>query len=281
MRTVPEFRREFYSIEIPSEALLYEGMLDAIVSSSAPVKSHFKKEDNTDFRYHTFVFYDRSAEGNVVCIMHVCALGDHNDKDYQDALGGLMYAMQDRVFEMHPTRKFALGAVATWGEFEIFKFVAGSLFPVESTVHLLNVWKRNKVGGGFRALMALMCAGEEAMGMEPSKTFYDRGEYESALDRYTRTIAQTNLEQEKSVLLSNGAPVHLRMANYRHAFEDARRGLRSNSSNAKAMFRGAKAALELEKLREGLSLCDQAIEKAPKDASLRALKNENETKMRS
>ncbi|XP_024543498.1 uncharacterized protein LOC9661680 [Selaginella moellendorffii] len=161
MRTVAEFRREFYSIEIPSEALLYERMLDAIVSSSAPVKSHFKKEDNT-------VFYDRSAEGNVVCIMHVCALGDHNDKDYQDALGGLMYAMQDRVFEMHPTRKFALGAVATWGEFEIFKFVAGSLFPVESTVQLLNVWKRNKVGGGFRALMALMCVDEEAMGMEPS-----------------------------------------------------------------------------------------------------------------
>ncbi|XP_078154902.1 tetratricopeptide repeat (TPR)-like superfamily protein [Carex rostrata] len=109
---------------------------------------------------------------------------------------------------------------------------------------------------------------------EQGNQFVKKGKkhYSDAIDCYTKAINQKALgNSESSVLFANRAHVNLLLGNYRRALTDAEEAIRLCSSNAKAYYRAAKAALSLNLLAEATSFCEKGLEQSPSNEEIKKL----------
>ncbi|XP_068653414.1 uncharacterized protein [Aristolochia californica] len=96
--------------------------------------------------------------------------------------------------------------------------------------------------------------------------------YSDAVDCYTRAINQKVLnESENSILFSNRAHVNLLLGNYRRALSDAEEAIKFSSTNLKAFYRAAKAALYLNLLKEASAFCQRGLNGFPSNEELKKL----------
>ncbi|KAJ7977154.1 tetratricopeptide repeat protein 4-like [Quillaja saponaria] len=96
--------------------------------------------------------------------------------------------------------------------------------------------------------------------------------YTDAIDCYTRAINQKVLsDSENSLIFANRAHVNLLLGNYRRALMDADEAIKLHPSNAKAIYRAAKASLSLNLLAEAKSYCEQCLELDPENEELKKL----------
>ncbi|XP_006650591.1 tetratricopeptide repeat protein 4 homolog [Oryza brachyantha] len=103
-----------------------------------------------------------------------------------------------------------------------------------------------------------------------------RKHYADAVDCYTKAIAQMEPlppgpAPDASVLFANRAHVNLLLGNHRRALDDADRAIQLSSSNVKAYYRAAKAALALSLLPEAASFCRRGLEQDPANEELKKL----------
>lgn len=77
-----------------------------------------------------------------------------------------------------------------------------------------------------------------------------------------------------STLHTNCAAVFLRMRDFGRAWESAESALEHDPDNAKALFRGAKAAQALGDVMQAARFCDRALELRPQDQDLLALQKD-------
>uniref|UniRef100_A0A0G4FNK9 Cns1/TTC4 wheel domain-containing protein n=1 Tax=Chromera velia CCMP2878 TaxID=1169474 RepID=A0A0G4FNK9_9ALVE len=97
--------------------------------------------------------------------------------------------------------------------------------------------------------------------------------YREALHCYTQALDQPTTDTKlRSVLHSNRAHVRLHLKNYPGAVDDARHAIRSDVSNVKAYWRGAKASTELGLYKQVIGFCDAGLKQDGENAELKKLK---------
>jgi tetratricopeptide (TPR) repeat protein len=106
---------------------------------------------------------------------------------------------------------------------------------------------------------------------------FKRKNYTKAVEHYTQSL-QVGLSDNKfnSIVLSNRALVNLSLENYGRALSDSEQALKLDSSNGKAAFRAAKAAMQLSKHELALKHVKAGIVLEPHNSELRKLKQEIE-----
>eukprot|EP00933_Yihiella_yeosuensis_P052051 TRINITY_DN50033_c0_g1_i1.p1 TRINITY_DN50033_c0_g1~~TRINITY_DN50033_c0_g1_i1.p1 ORF type:complete len:311 (+),score=77.09 TRINITY_DN50033_c0_g1_i1:41-934(+) len=109
------------------------------------------------------------------------------------------------------------------------------------------------------------------------------GDTQGALDSYSRGIAAANEAGLKGTVLgqlyANRAQVHMRLKNFLAAFEDCKVAIENDPGNGKAYWRGATAALELDRPQEAAAICMRGIKAVGDSDSLSDLLEEARSKL--
>ncbi|CAL8079473.1 unnamed protein product [Calicophoron daubneyi] len=115
--------------------------------------------------------------------------------------------------------------------------------------------------------MALVESSEKADAFkEEANKFFKDGEYEKAIENYTKAIAV----KESAVYFSNRSLAYLRTECFGYALEDASRAIALDSSYVKGYYRRASAYMALEKFKEALSDFETVSRLAVHDKTARA-----------
>lgn len=87
-----------------------------------------------------------------------------------------------------------------------------------------------------------------------------------AIEEYTKAINVPDLDSKLcSVCYANRAQAQLLLKNYGYVISDCKHALRLDSTNVKAMYRGAKAALMLRKFKVAREFCKKGLDLKEKE----------------
>ncbi|CAH8828984.1 unnamed protein product [Trichobilharzia szidati] len=100
---------------------------------------------------------------------------------------------------------------------------------------------------------------------EEANKFFKDGEYDKAIDAYTKAIEI----QESAVYLSNRSLAYLRIECFGYALDDASRAIALDSSYVKGYYRRASAHMALGQYKEALADYETVIRVAPGDKTAR------------
>jgi tetratricopeptide (TPR) repeat protein len=102
--------------------------------------------------------------------------------------------------------------------------------------------------------------------------WYREKNYKDAIEYYTKALAvQCGVDEIDLACYLNRAACNLELKNYRRCINDCKLGLRISPSNAKALFRSAKAYLAVDRVDECLDCVQYALSIEPANAALKSL----------